>query len=54
MNLVKAVGFLCIIAGTLIYNQLIFKDFFRDKTDPLPLQESLVEADSVEEESRGT
>lgn len=31
VNLVKGVGFSFIILGTLIYNKLIFKQFFADK-----------------------
>ena len=43
VNLVKAGGFCCIIVGTLIYNQLIFKKYFKDKVDAVPaLEEGLV------------
>ena len=31
VNLIKAVGFTSIIFGTLIYNQLIFKQYFQTK-----------------------
>lgn len=33
VNLVKAVGFTCIIFGTLIYNRLIFKKYFESNLD---------------------
>lgn len=43
VNLVKGAGFAFIIVGTLIYNKLIFKEFFADRPqqDALETQESL-------------
>lgn len=47
VNIVKAVGFSCIIMGTLIYNKLIFKKYFQDRADQKSLLEQESNVDSI-------
>lgn len=50
VNLVKAVGFVAIIFGTLIYNQLIFKEYFASTVTPA-YQSLISESDTLDNQN---